>query len=199
MKKEKQEEKTFKNSMFIIMQNYEVLKAYTLGAPDRGFPKINNFKEVLQDGSSIRIVRRDQPCVKYLAHMILIKPDADDPYEGSRGWSPRGHKAAGVIGLRMDHMDCAISGQSSTDMTHSEWITFCRSYGIFDDALGQLCLTEEQRAAAEWSNRPGEYFSRNIWFRGHWEWLRFQELNPTIPVVTHSLAEILAATQQSSQ
>lgn len=181
------------------MSKIELLRAYPPPALDRGYPKNDKINEVVQDSSSIRLARRGQSCMKYLVHMLLKKPEANDPFEGSRGRSLCGHKAIGIIGLRMDHDNCPIHGRSTISLTHKEWVRLCKCLGVFDDAYSQLDLTDEQRDAAKWNNVSGEYFSRNIWLREHWQLVRFQEQNPMIPVVTHSLAEILAATQQSSK
>lgn len=84
-------------------------------------------------------------------------------------------------------------GQPISTYGHREWLAFCSRLGVFSNGLDQLALSQELRGLAEWVSEPQADFLRNIWLKGHWQWLRIQEENPGLTKLTLSLAEIVAS------
>ncbi|WP_144036897.1 hypothetical protein [Synechococcus sp. MW101C3] len=106
-----------------------------------------------------------------------------------------GHRTVGIIALRLDYTGEGILGQSISTYGHREWIAFCSRLAVFSNGLDQLALSPELRGLAEWDSEPQAYFFRNIWLKGHWQWLRIQEESPGLTTLTLSLAEIVAAAE----
>lgn len=106
-----------------------------------------------------------------------------------------GYRTVGIIALRLGYSGRVILGQPISTLRHREWIALCSRLGVFSNGLDQLELSPELRRLAEWDSEPQAYFHRNIWLKGHWQWLRIQEENPGLTTLTLSLAEIVAAAE----
>jgi hypothetical protein len=150
---------------------------------------------LLADGVTIGIRKTDVTAFKYLLHLVMIKPEVEAPPVGHTGWMPMGHRAVGAIALRLDYPGGQILGRSIENLNHKQWMVLCSRLGVFDRALDQLALRPPLRALAEWNTEPHAYFQRNIWLRGHWQWLRIREENPGLATLTLSLSEAVAVAE----
>lgn len=160
--------------------------------------QLDHFAQIAVDQDSLRIRQRRAVSFKYLLHLILLKPEVTERPVGHQGWIPMGHRTVGIIALRLDYTGRAILGQPISTYSHREWIAFCSLLGVFSNGLDQLALSAELRGLAEWDSEPQAYFFRNIWLKGHWQWLRIQEENPGLTTLTLSLAEIVAAAESQA-
>lgn len=154
-----------------------------------------SIEEVLKDRTIVTIRRNQDTSFKYLLHMVLAKPEVSDLPEGHNGWMPRRLPVIGIIAVRMDHNIGQILDQDISELTHKQWIAIFEGLALFDQALDRLGLSSELRTLAQWSSDRHRYYYRNVWLRGHWQWLRILEENPGLTTLTVSLADIVAATE----
>ncbi|QPN57006.1 hypothetical protein I1E95_02175 [Synechococcus sp. CBW1107] len=123
----------------------------------------------------------------------MAKPEVGELPEGHNGWMPRRLPVIGIIAVRMDHHIGQILDQDISELTHKQWIAFFDRHALFGQLLDRLGLSSDLRTLAQWSSDPHRYFYRNVWLRGHWQWLRILEENPGLTTLTVSLADIVAA------
>lgn len=152
-----------------------------------------SIEEVLKDRAIVTIHRNQDTSFKYLLHMVLAKPEVGELPEGHNGWIPRRAPAIGIFAVRMYHNVGQILGQDISELTHKQWISIFDGLALFDQALERIGLSSDLRTLAQWSSDRHRYYYRNVWLRGHWQWLRILEENPGLMTLTVSLADIVAA------
>lgn len=177
------------------MSTQPSVAAGSAAAPLQPAPRLHHFRELLADGASIDVHKAEVTAFKYLLHLVLIKPEVETPPAGHTGWMPMGHRAVGVIALRLDYPGDRILGRSVQNLTHKQWMKACLRLGVFHRALDQLALRPPLRGLAAWTSEPHGYFQRNVWLRSHWQWLRIREENPGLSTLTISLSQAVAAAE----
>jgi hypothetical protein len=177
------------------MNSHPLYPVESLVEPSSTEVPLSPFDVLLGDQNTIHIRGRQNDSFKYLLHLILLKPEVTECPVGHQGWIPMGYRTVGIIALRLDYSGRVILGQPISALRHREWIALCSRLGVFSNGLDQLELSPELRRLAEWDSEPQAYFFRNIWLKGHWQWLRIQEENPGLTTLTLSLAEIVAAAE----
>lgn len=163
--------------------------------PQPSAPRSGALTGLLADQATIRIHRPNLNQFKYQLHMVLAKPEVASLPAGLTGWKPMGHRAIGVLAVRMDYDGTQILGQTIANQTHRQWMGVFDRLGVYAQALDQLALSPSLRAMAEWNTQANGYFERNVWLRSHWQWLRLQEENPAMQTRLFRLSELVAAAE----